>query len=214
MGSRQPEDTDPQNHPPNPTINSDSVRLRVASKAGREELLRARGDEAQSIANVLDQVFTSAHCHLPRECLPAPQILNDPTLQETERNRCSVTLQKLCGACCLLPDSHIISDGLELTNELPIANGGFANVYQGSYRGRPVAIKALKLSQADETVLSKRASTYLHIPSETSADDTHTFAAIPQRSRRLEILHSSQRPSLPWCLVETILPFAHLTLDE
>jgi hypothetical protein len=153
--------------------------------------------------------------HLLKECLSAPQILGDSesALQDKERTRCSVTLQKLCGACCLLPDSHVISDGLELTNELPVAHGGFANVYQGSYRGRPVAIKTLKLSQADEGVRLKKVSACLCIPSKTNADDIHTFAAISQRSRRLEILRPSQYPSLPWCLDGTILPVAHLTLD-
>jgi hypothetical protein len=73
MGSRQSEDTEFQNHSPNPAINSHSIRLRITSKGGRAELLRARGDEAQSIANALDHVFISAQFH------PAEGILIGPS---------------------------------------------------------------------------------------------------------------------------------------
>jgi hypothetical protein len=162
MGSRQSEDTNPQNHSPNLAINWDSI-----TQDGREELLRARGDEAQSIANTLDHVFTASQVHLPKESLSTLQILSESGLHEKQRSRCSITLQKLCGACCLLPGSHVISDGLELTDDSPVAHGGFANVYQGSYKGRLVALKALKLlSQADEKVISKKVSVYPHFRSQ------------------------------------------------
>jgi len=119
MGSRQSEDTYPQNYSPNLAINRDSIKRKIASQDGREELLQARGDEAQSIANILDQVSTSSRFYCPKESLSALQILSESGLHKKQRSRCSVTLQKLCGACCLLPDSHVISDGLELIDGSP-----------------------------------------------------------------------------------------------
>jgi hypothetical protein len=131
------------------------MKLKIASRDGREELLSAPADEVLSIVNVLDQVFTSAPCRSSKQCSSASQILTEPGLHNEQRIRCSVTLQKLCGAFGLLPDSHVISDGLELTNPLPVACGGFADVYQGIYRGCPVAIKTLRLPDVEEQELAR-----------------------------------------------------------
>lgn len=93
------------------------------------------------------------HIHLADGSSSTLQILTEPDIHENQRNKCSVILQKLCGACCLLPDSYIISDGLELTGDYPVAHGGFADVYQGTYKGRAVAVKTLRLTQASEQEL-------------------------------------------------------------
>jgi len=79
--------------------------------------------------------------------------ISDFDLNNKLRIRCSVTLQKLCGAFCLLPNSHVISDGLEITSSSPVASGAFADVYQGTYRGRSVAIKTLRLPEVGEQEL-------------------------------------------------------------
>jgi hypothetical protein len=104
--------------------------------------------------NILDQVFASAPCRSSRQCSSASQILTEPGLRNEKRIRCSVTLQKLCGAFCLLPESYVISDGLEITNPEPVASGRFADVYQGIYKGRSVAIKTLRLPDVEEQELA------------------------------------------------------------
>ena len=82
-----------------------------------------------------------------------------------QRIRCSVTLQKICGACCILPDSHVISDGLEVTSASAVACGGFADVFQGSYKGLPVAIKTLRIPAVEEEELArfKKARKFLDV---------------------------------------------------
>lgn len=44
-------------------ITPEFIRLKIASQDGREELLRARGGEALSIANMLDQVYIQFHIY-------------------------------------------------------------------------------------------------------------------------------------------------------
>jgi hypothetical protein len=83
------------------------------------------------------------------------QILIEPNLHNKQRIKYSAALRKLCGACCLLPDSHIILDGLEVTSPEPVAYGGFADVFQGSYKGRPVAIKTLRIPAVKEQELAR-----------------------------------------------------------
>jgi hypothetical protein len=49
----------------------------------------------------------------------------------------------------------MILDTLKLIDEEPKSSGGFADVYQGTYKGRTVAIKSLKLRAPDFTKLKK-----------------------------------------------------------
>jgi hypothetical protein len=140
---------------PEPVITPDYIELKLALKGGQKELLRARGEEARQILNVLDQVFPSAQRHLWDKFSFTSQILIKPGLHNKQRAIFLVTLKKLCGACCLLPDSHEISDGLEIISASPVAGGGFADVYQGTYKGRPVAIKTLRTTVIEKDGLAR-----------------------------------------------------------
>ncbi|TFY56055.1 hypothetical protein EVJ58_g7874 [Rhodofomes roseus] len=63
------------------------------------------------------------------------------------------TLRKLCASAGQLPESYMVSteerNGLKITSEYPTAFGGFADIWQGQYRGQDVAIKALRVSGRD-----------------------------------------------------------------
>lgn len=45
----------------------------------------------------------------------------------------------------MLPSSHIISKGLKRTGKTPIAYGGFADVWGGTYEARKVCVKSLRM---------------------------------------------------------------------
>lgn len=52
-------------------------------------------------------------------------------------------LQVQCALAERLPSEYSISEGLQRLSENPVAEGGFAFLYRGRYRGRDVAIKVL-----------------------------------------------------------------------
>jgi len=59
-------------------------------------------------------------------------------------------LRKICGQTRLLPTTHMLADGLEKSGDMPAASGGFADVWRGTYNGRQVAIKALRIYNTDD----------------------------------------------------------------
>ena len=85
--------------------------------------------------------------------IPGPilcQALNSPSITPRLRRQYMIVLRKLCSKCKILPVSHILDQELTKTNELPYANGGFADVYRGLYKGNQVAIKSLRISSQDD----------------------------------------------------------------
>lgn len=79
----------------------------------------------------------------------------------------------------------MILDGIELTNDQPVADGGFGYVYQGTYKGRTVAIKVMKLSQLSETELARRKKVRCLSKVSRSERLTHLDPAVLQRSSRM-----------------------------
>ena len=61
-----------------------------------------------------------------------------------ERARLLNSLSKMCGVLRSLPKS-VITPCLENVPALATSGGGFADVYRGECRGRPVAIKVVRL---------------------------------------------------------------------
>ena len=59
--------------------------------------------------------------------------------------RCLRRLRLICGRHNILPESHIISDGLKRTSDNPVACGGFADVWEGTLRDEKVCVKVLRM---------------------------------------------------------------------
>jgi hypothetical protein len=100
-------------------------------------------------------------------------------------------MHKLCGACGTLPTSHIITEGLEVIGNKAYDSGGFADVWQGRFKGRKVAIKALRTYANDDPVKVKKVGYRSALES-----DIVSFSA-------LEILQgnsSLERPVAPECV--------------
>jgi hypothetical protein len=68
------------------------------------------------------------------------------------RQRCSDILRRLCDKHGILPDSYIISRGLDITTAL--VSGAFLDLYRGEYNGQLVAVKTFR-SPGDSTDLAR-----------------------------------------------------------
>jgi len=58
-------------------------------------------------------------------------------------------LRKLCGRIGRLPDSYLLSDEFNVSG-MPRTGGGFANIRVGTFNGKDVAVKTLRVSEADD----------------------------------------------------------------
>ena len=58
-------------------------------------------------------------------------------------------LRKLCGKAGHLPESYLLSHKFDLS-EMPRAFGGFADLRKGVYKGKDVAVKSLRVHEADD----------------------------------------------------------------
>lgn len=88
------------------------------------------------------------------------QALSIKKLDSDLRKKLTTALHKLCGLCDILPTSHVITDGLELTSHKPTSSGGFSDVYPGRYQGRPVAIKSLRVEYTPDVKKVKKVCPY------------------------------------------------------
>lgn len=70
--------------------------------------------------------------------------------------------QKLYKLCLSIPDSMFIT-GTQLIDGEDCKHGGFADIYRATYRGRMVAVKCLRLSQATKNDPSVRTVSIPHL---------------------------------------------------
>jgi hypothetical protein len=109
-----------------------------------------RGDKAQSFINLIDRVSDLGTLSGgPPETDHHTQLLDTlPHLDEKLSRRSSRLLYKICKACGTLPTSYFVQPGLTHVGEVEWC-GGFADVSKGEYRGRPVAVKHLRIGTMD-----------------------------------------------------------------
>jgi len=71
--------------------------------------------------------------------------------------KCLISLHSICGRRAILPKSLLISLGYN-PMEIPLYHGGFADVWKGTYQGRDVAVKVLRIYSRNDFYLAKRVS--------------------------------------------------------
>lgn len=76
------------------------------------------------------------------------QAINSPQLTEPLRKGALKVLCKLCGLSQLLPTGYVLGREL-LETGIQIGRGGFADVWQGTYKGVQVAIKQLYIHEKE-----------------------------------------------------------------
>ena len=132
----------------------DVTAFMLASKAGVDQVMNMKEDQAKEFADKLDQVrLVGSDCSLrPLEllCWTLSQTLNQIGISRSSGKSYLKHLQRLCGASGILPASFMLTDGFDHIDKLPFANGGFADVYKATYKGQLVVAKALKTTSMDD----------------------------------------------------------------
>ncbi|KAF9779315.1 CNH domain-containing protein [Thelephora terrestris] len=75
------------------------------------------------------------------------QALDVTPIADDVTRRCLHKLQTICGNHTTLPSSYFIPGDVSRVGVEPVASGGFADVWEGTYGGNRVCIKCLRISQ-------------------------------------------------------------------
>ena len=108
-----------------------------------------RGKEAQRLIDLIDQVSSVLqHDDVIRGAEHGIQGLALKELDGDLRRQCLHLLYKVCKACELLPTSYVLQQELIRIGSVRCC-GGFADISEGEYLGRRVAIKNLRFGTRD-----------------------------------------------------------------
>ena len=106
-----------------------------------------QGNEAQRIVDFLDRVSNLCFSY-PSSLRCRAQVLEGLLLDDKLRQRGLRLLSKICKAHGIIPTSYILQEELIHVGRVH-CYGGSADVSDGKYSGRPVAIKHLKVTEED-----------------------------------------------------------------
>jgi len=120
-------------------------------------ITRLKGKDAQSFIDLLDKVIKNHHAYR----LQRLNSLLFQTMDQTEpysrlHAQCLHALRKLCGRSGTLPTVCMLSEDLERDGTEACTSGGFADVWLGKYKGRPVALKVLRIYGGDNIKAVKK----------------------------------------------------------
>ena len=102
------------------------------------------------------------HCGANYLPLITPQILDGLDRTGSPFKKCLRLLRKTCSALTVLPSTYELSGELSVTTTLPVAFGGFCDVYKGTLPGGNVCIKRFRISTPDDQVAVRQVA-HLHI---------------------------------------------------
>ena len=121
----------------------------------REKYLTSlQGSELARLVDFLDKVHP-IHSAFRQFTKQTPQALGAiPTTDDVARE-CLDKLQAICAHHTTLPSSHIVSSGITRMGDHPIALGGIADAWEGTYRGEKVSIKSLRVSTGNFQAIKK-----------------------------------------------------------
>ena len=74
--------------------------------------------------------------------------------------RCLHKLRTICSHHAILPSSYTISGDLTQVGDDPVADGGFSDVWKGTYNGHKVCIKNLRVSEQVRQAVEKVSTWY------------------------------------------------------
>ena len=126
-------------------------------------LTSLQGPRLAQLVDLLDQVRAPhlAFCLLTKRIV---QALSTISADDDLSRQCLHRLQAICAHRATLPSSYIISRGITRVGRGPIALGGIADVWEGTYRGERVSIKSLKIPPSGDQTIKKvctRSDTFL-----------------------------------------------------
>ena len=117
-------------------------------------LISLQGSQLARLIDLLDQVraLHLAFCPLTKRIV---QTLGTISADDDLSRQCLHRLQAICAHRATLPSSYIISRGIARVGRGPIALCGIADVWEGTYRGKRVSIKSLKIPPTDNQTIEK-----------------------------------------------------------
>ena len=74
----------------------------------------------------------------------------------------------------VLPSSYIVSGDLTKVGDYPIAQGGFADVWEGTHCGRDVCVKQLRISLSDPALEKVRTGACTRVLKKTHGRRSHS----------------------------------------
>ena len=98
--------------------------------------------EAESIVEILDKVRPIRNPP-SRAKTPGDQLVSSSTANPSLKNRCLRVLRKLSPSQGILPKSYY-PDGVTLSDTIPYASGGFADIWKGRRGEVQVCVKAFR----------------------------------------------------------------------
>lgn len=124
---------------------SDWLDRLIQSDEENHYLLNLQGSELTWLVDFLDRVrpLPSASFQLTKRTL---QVLGVTSITDDVSRRCLRKLQAICSHNKILPPSHIISGGLHKIGNDTIGREDLANVWNGTFNGAKVHIKAPRIS--------------------------------------------------------------------
>ena len=113
-----------------------------------DTIRRLPEDDAQAFVDVIDEArhaSTPLRIHPAEPALTGPvdQILDRPDLPLWARVKCVRPLYKTCGLHGLLPQALKVPIYYD-RNGYPLYQGGYADVWKGTYYNREVAVKVIR----------------------------------------------------------------------
>jgi len=156
----------------------------ILDDEGEQYSSNLQGSELARLVNFLDEV-----CSLRPDFQPVMkhilQTLCTIPVTDNIYRQCLHKLQAICEYHMTLPCSYNASDDLVKIGGYPIADGGFADVWEGTHRGRKVCIKCLRVSVKNRETVTKVCTRYRHDHS-ALLENTHLCA--PQSFFREAVL--------------------------
>ena len=112
------------------------------------------GNEAQAFVNFLDRVSKLCASRLGDLEFQLQVLTQSALLDEKLRHRILLLLSKICKARGIIPSSYRLQRDFTHIGRV-CYHGGFADVTDGEYLGRPVAIKYLKMDEENSDRIFK-----------------------------------------------------------
>jgi len=121
-----------------------------------------QGLELGRLVDFLDEVCTLPYAFRPvsKRVLQALGIIS---VTDDVSRQCLHKLQAICGHHMTLPSSYNISGDLARVGHYPIANGGFADVWEGTHNGRRVCIKCPRVCVQDLQAVTQVRIQHRHV---------------------------------------------------
>ena len=129
----------------------DLFRSLLLLKDERTTILALSEEDAKVFIEIIDRVcysrmFSGAWAIV---LSPTTKALRAAKLESGLKVVALNVLRKLCGRIGHLPNSYLLSHKFD-TSGIPHASGGFSDVWKGSFKGKNVAVKSLRITESDD----------------------------------------------------------------